>query len=151
MKSISRLSVLSCLFLCVLCVLCGEFLSLINHSSAEPAKKRDPAAWGSDHVGKPLPEFVTGDECLFCHRNDIGPFWPKNRHQLTLREASADAPALVALKKETGLKERAAEVKYLLGGNRRQRFLKSAEAYGRLEMLSAEWAPAGEGKTGKLL
>src|SRR5205809_1107309 len=29
----------------------------------------DPAAWGSDHAGKPLPSFTSGDECLFCHRD----------------------------------------------------------------------------------
>ncbi|MGH9660105.1 MAG: hypothetical protein ACRD96_16270, partial [Bryobacteraceae bacterium] len=33
-----------------------------------------------------LPEYVTGDECLFCHRNDIGPGWSRNRHNLTLRQ-----------------------------------------------------------------
>lgn len=32
-----------------------------------------------------LPEFVTGDQCLFCHRNDIGPAWHKNRHNLTIQ------------------------------------------------------------------
>lgn len=30
------------------------------------------------------PEFVAGDQCLFCHRNDIGPAWGKNRHNLTV-------------------------------------------------------------------
>lgn len=32
-----------------------------------------------------LPEFVAGDQCLFCHRNDIGPGWQKNRHNLTVQ------------------------------------------------------------------
>jgi hypothetical protein len=32
-----------------------------------------------------LPEFVAGDQCLFCHRNDIGPAWQKNRHNLTIQ------------------------------------------------------------------
>ncbi|MBL8173881.1 MAG: hypothetical protein JNK48_04385 [Bryobacterales bacterium] len=32
-----------------------------------------------------LAEFVAGDQCLFCHRNDIGPGWQKNRHNLTVR------------------------------------------------------------------
>jgi hypothetical protein len=54
-------------------------------------KPLDPAAWGTDHVGKPIPEFVHGDECLFCHRNDIGPGWQKNAHGLDLRQ-SEDAP-----------------------------------------------------------
>src|SRR5579872_4522958 len=27
------------------------------------------AGWGADHVGAPTPEYATGDECLFCHRD----------------------------------------------------------------------------------
>src|SRR5688572_25378852 len=57
-----------------------------------PAQKRlDPAAWGTNHSGKPVPEFVHGDECLFCHRNDIGPGWQKNTHGITIRQKE-DAP-----------------------------------------------------------
>ncbi|MCS7023806.1 MAG: hypothetical protein NZV14_03310 [Bryobacteraceae bacterium] len=32
------------------------------------------------------PEFVHGEECLFCHRNDIGASWQKNAHANTVRE-----------------------------------------------------------------
>jgi hypothetical protein len=32
-----------------------------------------------------VPEFIAGDQCLFCHRNDIGPSWQKNRHNLTVQ------------------------------------------------------------------
>ena len=46
----------------------------------------DPAAWGSDHVGKPVPEYVDGNECLFCHRNDVGPAWSDNRHNRSVRD-----------------------------------------------------------------
>src|SRR5205085_2111137 len=56
----------------------------------QPAQKLDPAAWGSDHVGKPIPEYVAGDECLFCHRNDVGSSWKDNRHNRTVREVGAD-------------------------------------------------------------
>ena len=31
-------------------------------------------------------DYVTGDQCLFCHRNDIGPSWARNVHNLTTRE-----------------------------------------------------------------
>src|SRR6266446_1000602 len=42
-------------------------------SPSQPAQSAsDPVAWGSNHVGKPIPEYVHGDECLFCHRNNIG-------------------------------------------------------------------------------
>jgi hypothetical protein len=126
-----------CFFpLCPLC-LCGS------------PKKLDPAGWGGDHVGKPLPEFVTGDECLFCHRMDVGPSWPKNRHNLTLRKPDADSPALAALKKAPALKGEADKVEYVLGSSNRLRFLKPAEGYGKLELLSVSWGL--EGKDGKLI
>lgn len=112
-------------------------------------KPLDPAAWGSDHVGKPLPDLVAGDECLFCHRLDVGPSWPKNRHNLTLRKADAEEPALAALKKDPALRGEADKVTHLLGGTHRQRFLKSAEAYGKLELLSVAWLPGD--KSGKLI
>ncbi|HYM13228.1 MAG TPA: hypothetical protein VEU62_20980, partial [Bryobacterales bacterium] len=51
------------------------------------SQRGNPAAWGSNHVGKPIPDFVHGDECLFCHRNDIGPGWQKNAHGITVRQA----------------------------------------------------------------
>src|SRR5438128_1899779 len=51
---------------------------------------RDPAAWGSDHVGKPVPEFDSGDECLFCHRMDVGPTWKDSRHNSTIREVDPE-------------------------------------------------------------
>ncbi len=47
---------------------------------------QDPLTWGSDHAGKPVPEYVHGDECLFCHRNDIGPAWQKNAHGVAARQ-----------------------------------------------------------------
>jgi hypothetical protein len=129
-------------FLCspfpVLCSLHGE------------SNRLDPAAWGSDHVGKPLPEYVTGDECLFCHRSDIGPAWPKNRHNLTLRRLEPDSVALTALKDAPGLKEFAEKVELALGGKRHTRFLKPAAEYGKLELLSVAWEPTTE-KGGRLL
>src|SRR5436190_12149 len=56
----------------------------------------DSTAWGGDHVGKAAPEFMSGDECLFCHR-DVGPGWPRNRHGQTIRAIEAGSPAVVAL------------------------------------------------------
>ncbi|PYV16770.1 MAG: hypothetical protein DMG07_07185, partial [Acidobacteria bacterium] len=84
----------------------------------------DPAAWGSNHVGKEMPEFVHGDECLFCHRNDIGPGWQRNAHGLTLRQTE-DAPELVELlRTEPALSGVLPEVQYALGSRHRVRFLK---------------------------
>ena len=118
------------LFLCALRILYGEPSS---------PKRLDPAAWGSDHVGKPVPEYVSGDECLFCHRSDVGPTWPKNRHQQTTREPESGSPALAALKKAPELKPFADEVNVLLGNARGVRFLKKSANYGKLDLLTAAW------------
>lgn len=117
---------------------------------ADPPKRLDPAAWGSDHVGKPLPEYVTGDECLFCHREKVGATWGANRHNLTIRLSEEDSPALAALK-ESPAKSMVGEIKFVLGNQQRQRFLKPAKAYGKLDLLSVEWLPPQGREPGKLL
>src|SRR5262245_22811720 len=78
--------------------------------SSDPPKPLDPAAWGSDHVGKPVPEYTTGDECLFCHREKVGPAWAANRHNLTIRAVDEKTPALTALK-DSPAKNLADEIK----------------------------------------
>lgn len=109
------------------------FLLLVAVAAA--AQQRDPAAWGSDHAGKPVPEFTHGDECLFCHRNDVGPGWQKNAHGLTLRQQQ-DAPDLMSLiKAEPKLAKQAAEATHTLGSRKHARYLKQA-GYGKLDLLS---------------
>ncbi len=116
---------LYCLFaLCSLC-LCGE-------------KTNDPAKWGSDHVGKPLPEFITGDECLFCHRQDVGPSWAKNRHNLTVHEIGTDESAKTAVKEDEKLRPFADEVTLVIGGGKHRRFLKPASEFGKLDLLAVD-------------
>ena len=44
-----------------------------------------------DHVGKPVPEYVTGDECLFCHRVQVADTWQENPHARTVRPISVDS------------------------------------------------------------
>ena len=110
------------ILLCALCGLCGYGIS------------RQSVDWGGDHVAKPLPEFATGDECLFCHRNNIGQEWPKNWHNRTVHDAEADTPGLADLPKE-----RAKEVTLVLGGRRHHRFLKPSGAYGKLDLLARSW------------
>jgi predicted CXXCH cytochrome family protein len=104
------------------------------------SQKIDPAAWGSDHVGKPLPEFATGDECLFCHRNDVGPSWSANRHARTVREV--EPKALEAAK----LGDRAAEVTLMMGRPGRYRFLRPSAEFGKLDLLAGH-PPQWDGKT----
>jgi hypothetical protein len=125
--------------------LCGSIL----WAHQRKIDQLDPAAWGSDHVNKPLPEYVTGGECLFCHRSDIGPAYATNRHHLTMREAEANSPAIVALKALS--KELANETKFLLGGDHRQRFLKPSKDYGKADLLSVEWQPPHGDEPAKLL
>jgi hypothetical protein len=132
-------------------VLVGAFSALCAASDSSPtARPLDPAGWGGDHVGKPVPEYVTGDECLFCHRSDVGPSWSQNRHQRTIREAEAGAPAVAALQKSPALKPLAADVKLLMGGPRSTRFLRKSSAYGKLDLLTAAWDTPPPGKEGRL-
>jgi hypothetical protein len=128
-------------------------LSFNNSASGQdqnkPEQKQiDPKAWGGNHVGKPIPEFVHGDECLFCHRNDIGPSWQKNAHGVTVRQRE-DAPELTKLLESLPtLADVAKQVEYFLGSRRRVRFLKK-EGYGKFTMLNAQAALGANGQTEK--
>ncbi len=105
---------------------------------AGPAQKKlDPAAWGSSHVGKAIPEYMHEDECLFCHRNDIGPTWQKNSHGITVRQRE-DAPELAEMfKEEEAFSSVASQVQYFLGSRHRVRFLKK-EGYGKFSLLNVQ-------------
>src|SRR5262245_9609516 len=113
-----------------------------------PAQQLDPAAWGSDHVGRPVPQFTSGDECLFCHR-DIGPTWGADHHGQTVRTASAEDAGLAALAASPQLKGLAGEVELILGRNNRQRFLKRSAEHGKLDLLSLELVPAKAGSAAR--
>jgi predicted CXXCH cytochrome family protein len=119
--------------------------------AAQESRALDPAAWGGDHVGRPVPDYLTGDECLFCHRMDIGPGFAGNRHNLTIRPIDEGPDALQALREHAGTKGVAGDVVYLLGGSRRQWYLRPSREYGRLEMLSAQWEPPRAGHPGRLI
>jgi hypothetical protein len=118
-------------------------------SSGQP-KRLDPAAWGSDHVGKPVSEYTTGDECLFCHRGKVGSTWSANRHNRTIRPLDPESPAAGALKQPLA-KDFAGAVKFVLGDRQRQRYLKPAKEYGKLDLLSIAWVPPRDGKPGRLV
>ena len=105
----------------------------------------DPAAWGGNHVGKPIPEYVHGDECLFCHRNDIGTTWQKNAHGVTVRQGE-DAPELqVMVRKQPALSRVANQIEYFLGSRHRVRFLKK-NGYGKFALLNTQAAPGPDPK-----
>ncbi|HEY7545997.1 MAG TPA: multiheme c-type cytochrome [Blastocatellia bacterium] len=133
----------------ILLILAVIIFAVVSFASAGQEKQIDPAAWGSNHVGKPMPDYVKGDECLFCHRNDIGPTWQKNAHGITIRQRE-DAPELTSLlNSQAALKTLAAEVEYFMGSRHRVRFLKKA-GYGRFAILSVQ-AALNEGKIEKLI
>jgi predicted CXXCH cytochrome family protein len=115
-------------------------------TQAETQKTIDPAAWGSNHVGKPTPEYVTGDECLFCHRNDIGPTWQKNPHALTVRSRENALDLQSTIKAQPTLRAIAPQVEFFLGSRRHIRFLKQ-EGYGRFAILNLR---AERGSAGKI-
>ncbi len=110
-------------------------------ANQEVDQQLDPAAWGSDHVGQPIPEFVSGDECLFCHRKDIGSTWSDDPHATTVRRLESekrDAWASIA-----AIKKPAADAEFLMGRDRSIRLLKRNPAYGSLAILSARLLPDG--------
>lgn len=99
-------------------------------------KPLDPKAWGGNHVGKPTPEYVHGDECLFCHRNTIGPTWQQSAHGRTVRQRE-DAPELAKLvEAQPALASAAKQIEYFLGSRHRVRFLQK-EGYGKFAILNA--------------
>ena len=105
----------------------------------------DPAAWGEDHVGKRLPDYVTGDECLFCHRTVVGAGWPTNRHGTTVRFGEADEFPLTNFGRSAELKKHAGEAAYVMGRDRQGRLLRRGKAYGQLAISSVSATPGGEG------
>ena len=112
-------------------------------------KSADPAAWGSNHVGQPIPDYVHGDECLFCHRFNVGPGWQKNTHGITVRQTE-DAPELTALVTSqpalaTSQPALAPQIDYFLGSRHHVRFLHK-EGYGKFALLNtrADLAPGGK-------
>ncbi len=111
----------------------------------------DPAAWGRDHVGRQLPEFMTGDECLFCHRMDVGPTWTRNRHYQTMRRAEPEAAAVAALRTLPSTKAAAEQVEFVLGSRRQVRFLKRGRKYGHLSLLSTAASPTRQSGKFRLL
>jgi predicted CXXCH cytochrome family protein len=100
----------------------------------------DPAAWGDDHTQKNLPNFVTGDECLFCHRGDAGGQWHNNKHNLSMSHAAGGlSPTLKSLLEAGGLNDVIEETTYIVGGKNQKRFLKPNGQYGQFAIHSTRW------------
>ena len=98
--------------------------------AAEPVRRPALSEQGQDHVGLPFPDYVTGDECLFCHRK-TGSTWSENRHNQTVRrlEGSEKLAALFP-------QELLAQATHIMGHRRTTRILKRSKHYGKLEILA---------------
>ncbi|MFN0084548.1 MAG: multiheme c-type cytochrome [Blastocatellia bacterium] len=130
----------------ILAALASFSLDRAARGQQQPAapSQLDPGAWGSTHIGKPIPEYVTGDECLFCHRNTIGVSWARDAHGTTVRTRE-DAPALVKLVEgQSSLAGLAGEVESFLGSRHQVRLLKRA-GFGKLAILDARLTLADGG------
>ena len=141
--------------LLIVCAFAVFALSFNSAASGQDQKKPepkqiDPKAWGGNHVGKPTPEFVQGDECLFCHRNEIGPSWQKNAHGVTVRHREDARELTKMLESLPALAEAAKQIEYFLGGRHRVRFLKK-EGYGKFTMLNAQAALGANGQPAQLI
>lgn len=115
----------------------GAVLACVGLEAEVPS----PAAWGGDHVGQGVPEYITGEECLFCHREEASNTWGENPHSRTFRVAAGDSPPRLALDEDGSLDEFAGEVQFLLGSGERVRFLKQI-GYGKVALLSTRWQSA---------
>jgi hypothetical protein len=112
---------------------------VVTGQESTPATQQplDPKAWGKNHAGEPVPEFVTSGECLFCHRNDVGTTWQKNAHGITIRQHE-DAPQFKdVLQGQSKLSATGKEVEYFLGSRHRLRFLKK-NGYGKFAILNTQ-------------
>jgi hypothetical protein len=75
------------------------------------------------HAGQPVPKYVTGDECLFCHRVKIADTWEQNPHSRTIHPRDDEnVPADAA---------------FILGAHPPQRGLKP-DGYGKFDLLSTD-------------
>src|ERR1017187_1560491 len=80
--------------------------------------------FGQTHANQPIPKYVTGDECLFCHRVKVADTWEKNPHARTVhpRDDSDPVPPDAA---------------FVLGAHPPQRGLKPG-GYGKVDLLSVD-------------
>ncbi len=114
---------------------------ILRQAIAEEPPHANALTTGNSHVGKPLPEYLTGDECLFCHRNTVGSTWNINEHQRTLRPTAAVPEIEAGLRSHPNLQSFADQVRFILGNERQIRLLKKSEKYGHMDILSAVLQP----------
>ncbi|HZS10185.1 MAG TPA: multiheme c-type cytochrome [Blastocatellia bacterium] len=134
-----RIAALCTLLFAVVCLITSGALTRAQQTGppgTAAQKPLDPAAWGASHVGKPVPEYIHGDECLFCHRNTVGATWQGNAHGVAVRQLE-DAPQLRDLLKQPELSSAAEAIEYFMGSRHRVRFLKK-DGYGKFAILNTQ-------------
>lgn len=109
----------------------GEAMIAVHAQT--PSAELDPAAWGANHVGKPMPAFEEGNLCLFCHRATVGADWDENAHRLTIRTAA-----------EAGIDAAPDGTDFVLGDGEHFRFLRRGAAYGTFDIHDGD---AWDGET----
>lgn len=120
----------------------GLLATVTSAQPADSSSTRDLKAWGKDYAGQELPMYVTGDECLFCHRKEIGQQWQNNRHQLTMRRIADDKMALDILGQSRVSETLRNESEFVLGHTNQWRLLKRSRAYGKLDILNTSIRPS---------
>ncbi len=88
-----------------------------------------------------LPEFITGDECLFCHGREGSRQWQETWHNHTIRPLELESEIRQAMKSHAALAPFVDRVEFVLGHKIRMRLLKKGAGYGKLDLLSAEIIP----------
>jgi hypothetical protein len=145
LRRFSLLGIAVCGSLGAVCLAVQFSSAGVDAAPAGSAASDDRASWGSDHVGSPPPDYGTGDECLFCHRDRLGADWAKNAHQRTMRPFDPAGPEIAALKAAPQAGSFADQVEFVLGDSKQIRFLKRTAEYGKLAMLSAKYSPTPRG------
>ena len=76
------------------------------------------------HANQPIPQYVTGDECLFCHRVKVADTWEKNPHARTVHPRDDGDPVPT-------------DAAFVLGAHAPHRGLKP-DGYGKFDLLSVD-------------
>lgn len=113
-------------------------------SSSEKTAKLDPAAWGSDHVDVEPPEYITGEECIFCHRTDVGHYLHLDPHVQTIRDTALAGKSLPG-EPSGALAKTLNESEYILGSKKMIRFLREGAGYNLLDLSPHMLKPAPDG------
>jgi predicted CXXCH cytochrome family protein len=126
----------------------GAFLFFASVARSQEPKPLDPKAWGANHAGKPVPEYTMGDQCLFCHRNTIGPSWFMDGHARTIRHREDAVELAALLKTQPTVAAADKQIEYIFGHRHVMRLLQK-NGYGKFALLNAKAELATDPKGSK--